>query len=251
MSAAPAQPVAGSGRASRRTSLGKWVHGLVHASIHPTEFFDFLRGDSSDPDATESQIRALIEAATERDAHTSELSVSARRDLESPFAREVLAVFAMILEHARNGIANSRALWHGHKKSGMAGGIGGRLGGRCADTVANRLDALERAGVLKRWQAPKATSGVVKSKDEHCYQSYFVRHVSRAVMRAVSAAAARMGRQSAYPPESIDRTPPASAPAAPHARAPREAAAPPPQARPPGHSDAYGVTEQWAAFIPF
>jgi hypothetical protein len=204
------------------------------------KFLEFLRRDAS-PE-TETLVRGLVEAATERSTHTAEL-VAKPRHLNHPAARRLLAVWAVLNEYTRNRMANSRKLWHGDKYAGGAGGIAGRVGGVCASTVERDLDRLQAAGVIKRWQAKPFTSGVVRVGDEgggHCYQSYLLFVVPRSVERAVRGHYERLKR-AAPPPESIPRAvvaPPASVPAwvravvtndaAPASSRPPSSAGPPP-----------------------
>ncbi len=215
----------------QREPLGWQVHKLVRGKGDDPAgaFLEFLRRDASDD--TEPLVRSLVEAATERDTHTGKL-LATPRHLNHPVSRRVLATWAIVAQYCRGHIANSRALWQGHRNAGSAGGIGGRLGGLAADTVRRYLNMLQASGVLKRWQPPAGTQGVVRQLAEdgegRCYAMYLVRVLPRALVRAVRSHYERAKRE-APPPEALQRStvaPPAPAPRkAPPS--PRAATAPP------------------------
>jgi len=214
----------------QREPLGWQVHKLVRGKGDDPaqDFIEFLRRDAS-PE-TEPLVRALVEAATERDTHTGKL-LAIPRHLNHPVSRRVLATWAIVAQYCRGHVANSRALWQGHRHAGRAGGIGGRLGGVAADTVRRYLNMLQASGALKRWQPPGHTKGVVRQLAENgegrCYAMYLVRVLPRALVRAVRSHYERAKRE-APPPEALQRSSVAAPAPAPSRAAPtpRAAAAP-------------------------
>jgi hypothetical protein len=181
------------------------------------EFLEFLRRDS-DARTSGPLIAGLVEAACERSAETlprrdrpaPAVAVKLHpqggvyRHLESPRARSVLALYACLAEAQRNTVAHSKRLWHGHKKAGRLGGLGGRLG-LTAGTVQTLLDALEASRVIDRWQAPRDKAGAVRGKLGHAYQSYhLLGEMPRVVTRTVREFWAGAKRPT-YAPESVPR----------------------------------------------
>lgn len=210
--------------AVHRSPLGWHVSNLVCARGADPEgaVVELVRRDSGDARAAETLVSGLVEAATERELETSVERCTLSTDgpiraLTSPPARRVLAVWCVVAEYVRNSrIANSASLWHD--------AIARRL--RCSvSSVERALNALEASGVLKQWQAPRTTPGVVKNADGHCYSSYLLFHVPRAVVRTVREFWERR-RAPAPRPESVPR-------AVPHVPAPAMALPPSPAQAPP------------------
>lgn len=171
---------------TRRTPLGRRVMHLVRAEGKAPAKDTLAWLAATGTDDVQALERALREAMCQRDAETSALLASPIRDLESPHARRVLAVWLCVAEMTRHHLANSRSLWLGHDETGKAGGIAGRVG-VCRRTVGRMLDALEAAGALKRWQAPKDTAGIVRGKHGYAYNSYLVRVLPKNLARQVRA----------------------------------------------------------------
>lgn len=225
---------------ARRSPLGHWAWRLVKGKgVNPAgEFLEWLRQDSNGAEDVEQLVRGLTEAACERVVHTAALATAPKRHLNHPSARRVLAAWALVAEHVRNGIANSASLWRGHRKSGMAGGMGGRLGGVDADTVGRYVAMLEASGVLRRWQPPQNTSGVVKARSGQCYAVYQLRAIPRSVVRAVRAYYER-AKAPAPAPEAAPRPKPRVV------GAPAPALEPAPSSRPPGLCDGHAPPAWW------
>lgn len=172
--------------AVHRSPLGWHVSGLVRGLGNEGAVFELVRRDTGDPRAAETLVRQLVEAATER-VHASSVERCKLaedglplRAITSPKARRVLAVWCVVAEYLRNGnhIAQSASLWHAAIARRVRASI---------SSVERALNALEASGVLKQWQAPRATPGVVRNADGHAYSSYLLYHVPRALVRTVRA----------------------------------------------------------------
>ena len=157
----------------------------------------FILEDVGDARAGEVLVRQLVEAATERKVRSVKLSSETERALNAPPARRTLAVYLIIAEHVRNGIAHSPSLW--------LEAIARRL--RCSvSSVQACMRSLAASGVLKKWQAPRAKPGVCRNAEGHAYNHYKLFYVPRSFVRAVRSFWER--RWSAAPrPESVPRAP--------------------------------------------
>lgn len=166
--------------AVRRTALGYHIANLVRGRGKDPEgrVIELVRRDSGDERAAEILVRQLVEAATERHVETGALAAEPLRDITSPYARRVLAVWLIVAEHARNGIANSKILWHEHIARRVRASV---------SSVERALRDLEASGVLKQWQAPPGTPGVARQEkgEQRCYSTYLLRFLPRALVRAV------------------------------------------------------------------
>lgn len=168
----------------RETAHGRYIARLVRPprpsyerALDPAgDVLAFVREDAGDARAADTLVRQLVEAATERDVRTVELDAQAVRALNSPPARRTLAVYLIIAEAARNGIAHSPCLW--------LEAIARRV--RCkVSSVQASMRALVASGVLKKWQAPRAKLGVCRNADGHAYNHYKLFYVPRSFERAV------------------------------------------------------------------
>lgn len=168
----------------RETPYGRHIARLVRPpraqherAIDPAgDVLAFVLEDAGDARAAEVLVRQLVEAATERKVRTVELDAQAVRALNAPPARRTLAVYLIVAELARNGIAHSPSLW--------LEAIARRV--RCkVSSVQSSLRALKASGVLKKWQAPRAKPGVCRNAEGHAYNHYKLFYVPRAFERAV------------------------------------------------------------------
>lgn len=184
-----------------RTPHGKLVSRLVRPARGDEPWRDALelvRRDSGDERAAETLVRQLVEAATERSIETNELD-GVIRELSSPVARRTLAVYLIIAEMARNGIAHSKVLWHQH--------IARRVGVRDVSSVERSIRALVASGVMKKWHVKNRTSkGVSRSKAGHAYAHYQLFFMPRALVRAVRDFWARRHAPTARP-EALQHAP--------------------------------------------
>jgi hypothetical protein len=200
----------------RRTPLGRRVVHLVRGEGKSPARDTIAWLEQTGTDDVQTLCRALRQAMVQRSHDGTHVFDAPVRDLESPHARLVLAVWLCVAEMTRHGMANSRALWLGHDRTGLGGGIAGRLG-VCRYTVGRMLSALQHAGALKRWRGPKDSIGLVKGHEHgRPYNSYFIRVVPKNLAHQVRTYWVRQKRETELPE-------PTEAPVRPAAPEPLEA----------------------------
>jgi len=197
-------------------------------------------------DGAQTLVRQLVEAMTERELATGDLRPAPLRSVNDPSARGILALYLALAERTgRNGFVNARGLWQGHKQAGKGGGLAGRLGGVCAETVRRWTACLEASGIFTAWQPKPGAPGIACSRTSlaqglyegkgQAFNVYVLHHVPQAVKRRLREWYDKLSQRSPFPPEAPSRP---QAPAARPAPQGAQGAAPLPTSRAPPPLDA-------------